>query len=101
MPGAAVGAGGATAVGLNLFPPLGLRPFSVGVAGALLDIGDVVVEVGVDGALFSLELHDETSKVMAISAALPTTAPMRAATEGEFMRSLFRSGELALAGGLR
>jgi hypothetical protein len=101
LPGAAVGADGATAVGLNLLPPLGLRPFSVGDAGALLDIGDVVVGVVVGGAWFSLGLHDETSKVMTISAAPPMTAPMRAAAEGEFMRFLFRSGELALAGGLR
>jgi hypothetical protein len=99
LPGAAVGAGGATAVGENLLPPVGLSTFSVGVADGLLVVGDVVVVDG-DGAGFSVLPHDATNDAMATSAAPPTSAAIRAATEGEFMRFLF-GGELALAGGLR
>jgi hypothetical protein len=78
-----VGAGGATTVGVNLLPSVGLSTFSVGV-GATLDVVGVVVEVGVDGVRFSLLLHDDTSEAMAMSAAPPTTAAIRPA-EGEFI----------------
>jgi hypothetical protein len=44
-PGGTLGAGVADTGGVNRLPPVGLMPFSVGEAGALLD-GDVVV-VGV------------------------------------------------------
>ena len=82
-----VGAGGAITVGVNLLPSVGLSTFSVGVAGALLD---GVVEVEVDGAGFSLLLHDETSDAIAMSAAPPMTAAIRVLTEGEFIRFLFQ-----------
>jgi hypothetical protein len=96
-----VGAGGATTVGVNLLPSVGLSTFSVGVAGGLLVVVEVTVEVEVGGAWFSLLLHDDTSEAMAMSAAPPKTAAIRAPAEGEFIKFLFRSGELALAGGLR
>lgn len=82
-----VGAGGATAVGLNLLPPVGLSPFSVGVADGLLDSGDVVVDVegDGDGAWFSFLLHDATNDAIVTNAAPPMTAATRAATEGEFI----------------
>ena len=82
-----VGAGGAPAVGLNLLPPVGLSPFSGGVAAGLLDAGDVVVDVegDGDGAWFSFLLHDATNDAIVINAAPPMTAATRAATEGEFI----------------
>jgi hypothetical protein len=101
LPGASVAAGGASTDGENLLPSVGLSTFSVGVAEGLLDGVVEVVVVVVGGAWFSLLLHDATNEAMVISAAPPTTAAMRVLTEGEFMRFLFRSGELALAGGLR
>ncbi|SBS76302.1 hypothetical protein MHPYR_320021 [uncultured Mycobacterium sp.] len=98
-----VGAGGATTFGLNLLPSVGLSTFSVGVADGLLDgvVETVVVVVAGGGVLFSSLLHDATNEAMAMRAAPPTTAAIRALMEGVFMRFLFRSGELALAGGLR
>ncbi|WP_445165856.1 hypothetical protein ACTXG7_18440 [Mycolicibacterium sp. Dal123E01] len=93
MPGASVGAGGATTDGVNLLPSVGLIPFSVGVAGVVLVAGDVVVDVGVvvevGGAGFSLLLHEETNDAIAMSAAPPATAAIRVPKEGECMKFLF------------
>jgi hypothetical protein len=55
----------------------------------------------VDGAGLSFLLHDATKDAIVTSAAPPTTAAIRVRTEGEIMGFLYRSGELALAGGLR
>lgn len=86
-----VGAGGATTFGLNLLPSVGLSTFSVGVTDGLLDgVVETVVVVAGGGVLFSSLLHDATNEAMVMRAAPPTTAAMRARTEGEFMRFLFQ-----------
>ena len=101
LPPDSVGAGGAITVGENLLPSVGLNTFSVGVAGGLVVVTTVDVDVEGAGAGVSFLLHDERSAAMAMSAAPPKTAVIRAPAVGEFIRFLFRSGELALAGGLR
>jgi hypothetical protein len=67
-----VGGGGATTLGLNLLPPLGLRDFSVGNTGALLDDG-----VGVDGACVPLLPHPAASELTARSVAAQAVTAVR------------------------
>jgi hypothetical protein len=94
FPGIAVGGGVAWAVGVNLFPPVGLMLFSVGAGGGAPGVGDcvvVVVVVGgwvVDGAFEPLPLQ------LAIDAANPartaapaTTRARRPASEFSIMAS--------------
>jgi hypothetical protein len=76
-PGGIVRGGGATTVGVNMLPPLGLRPFSVGDAGALLAGVLVVVVVVPDGASFPPLPHAVMSELVATSTAAPATTTAR------------------------
>jgi hypothetical protein len=90
FPGIAVGAAGASTVGVNRFPPVGLMLFSVGAGGGgALGVGDcvAVVVVGgdcvVDGALEPLPLQ------LAIDAATPARTATPATTRARRTGSRF------------
>jgi hypothetical protein len=94
VPGVAVGAGGASTVGVNKLPPVGLICFSVGAgagaAGALVVAGaDVVaVVVGVvvlDGASFLPVPQPAVSAPNAMSAAPLETTTVRRTERREYM----------------
>jgi hypothetical protein len=70
-----VGAGGATTGGVNLLPPLGLRDFSVGDAGALLDEG-----LDVDGGSVALLPQPAASELTARSVAAQAVTALRRPT---------------------
>ena len=73
VPGMAVGAGGASTVGLKLFAPPGVRLFSVGDTDVVVV---VVVVVVLEGAGDSLLLH-AVSEPMAMIAPPPATSARR------------------------
>ena len=75
-----VGGGGATTVGVNLLPPLGLRDFSVGETGALLVEG-----LGVEGASLPLLPQPAASELTTRSAAVQAVTVLRRPTEIWFM----------------
>jgi len=75
-----VGGGGATTVGVNLLPPLGLRDFSVGNTGALLD-----EVLGVAGASVSLLPQPAASELTASTAAAQAVSAPRRAKVIRFM----------------
>ena len=74
-PPGTVGAGVAVTGGLNTLPPVGLRFFSVGDAGAGVVVVVVVVVVVLDGAWVVLPPHAAVRAPTAMIAAPPTTAP--------------------------
>jgi hypothetical protein len=65
---------------VNLLPPLGLRDFSVGDAGALLDEG-----LGVDGASLLLLPQPAASELTASTAAAQAVTVLRRPAEIWFM----------------
>jgi hypothetical protein len=75
-----VGGGGATTVGVNLLPPLGLKDFSVGDTGGLLDEG-----LSVDGASLPLLPQPAASELTARSAAAQDVTTLRRPTRISFM----------------
>jgi hypothetical protein len=70
---------------VNKLPPVGLMPFSVGEAGALLDGDVVVVGVGVSGAWVPVPPHPAVTAAMPMSVAPPTTAIRRRLARYEFI----------------
>jgi hypothetical protein len=72
----AVGAGVARAVGVNLFPPVGLMLFSVGAGGGSPGVADCVVVVVVVGDW----VVDGAFEPLPLQLAIDTTNPARTAT---------------------
>jgi hypothetical protein len=94
FPGIAVGAGGASTVGVNRFPPVGLMLFSVGAGGGgALGVGDcvvvvVVVDCVVDGAFEPLPLQPAIDAANPAKTATPaTTRARRTGSRFTFMTS--------------